>query len=132
MSGHHAHTGGHASEIRTLAQRVENIAERLRDVPLPIAAQYYLAAASEVSGDYRATERVCRNVMPSLPDPRTREGFGPATFPANFSGLSSRAPSPNAACSTKDSLTHKRRSGSPKRSINRPASSWDVSSWRCA
>jgi class 3 adenylate cyclase/tetratricopeptide (TPR) repeat protein len=84
MSGHHVHTGGHATEVRTLAQRVEAIAERLGDVPLQIAAQYYLAAASDLSGNYRATERVCRNVMQSLHDQRTREGFGLATFPAVF------------------------------------------------
>src|SRR6059036_604728 len=84
MCGHHVHTGGHATEVRTLAQRVEAIAERLGDVPLQIAAQYYLAAGSRLSGDYRATERVCRNVMQSLHDQRTREGFGLATFPAVF------------------------------------------------
>src|SRR5207247_2387466 len=60
MSGHHLHTGGHATEVRTLAQRVEAIAERLGDVPLQIAAQYYLAAASYLSGDYRATEHACQ------------------------------------------------------------------------
>jgi len=85
MSGHHVHTGGHATEVRTLAQRVEAIAERLGDVPLQIAAQYYLAAASDLSGDYRATERVCRNLMQSLHDQRTREGFGLATLPAVYS-----------------------------------------------
>src|SRR5438445_2882713 len=60
MSGHHVHTGGHVTEMRTLAQRVETISERLGDGLLHIAAQYYLAAASHLSGDYRATERVCR------------------------------------------------------------------------
>jgi tetratricopeptide (TPR) repeat protein len=84
MSGHHLHTGGHATEVRTLAQRVEAIAERLGDVPLQIAAQYYLAAAADLSGDYRATERVCRNLMQSLHDQRTREGFGLATVPAVY------------------------------------------------
>jgi tetratricopeptide (TPR) repeat protein len=84
LGGHHVHTGGHATEVRTLAQRVETIAERLGDGPLQIAAQYHLAAASDLSGDYRATERVCRNVMQSLHDQRTREGFGLATFPAVF------------------------------------------------
>jgi tetratricopeptide (TPR) repeat protein len=84
MSGHHLHTGGHVAEVYTFAQTVEAIAERLGDVPLQIAAQYYLASASELSGDYRATERVCRNVMSSLPDQRTREGFGLATLPAVF------------------------------------------------
>jgi len=34
MSGHHVHTGGHGTEVRALAQRVEAIAERLGDVPV--------------------------------------------------------------------------------------------------
>jgi class 3 adenylate cyclase len=34
MSGHHLHTGGHVTEVRTYAQTVEAIAERLGDVPL--------------------------------------------------------------------------------------------------
>jgi len=38
MSGHHVHTGGHVTEVRTSAQTVEAIAERLGDVPLQIAA----------------------------------------------------------------------------------------------
>jgi tetratricopeptide (TPR) repeat protein len=68
-----------------LAQRVEAIAERLGDVPLQIAAQYYLAAAADLSGDYRATEHVGRNLMQSLHDQRTRKGFGLATVPAVYS-----------------------------------------------
>src|SRR5438445_10862529 len=82
MSGHHLHTGGHATEVRTLAQRVDAIAERLGDVPLQIAAQYYLAAGSRLSGDYRWTEHLCRKLMQSLPDQRTRERFGLVVFPA--------------------------------------------------
>ena len=85
MSGHHVHTGGHVGEVRTLAQRVKAIAERLGDVPLRIAAQYYLAAASHLTGDYRGTEHICRELMQSLPNERTREGFGLATFPAVYS-----------------------------------------------
>ena len=49
VSGHHVHTGGHVTEMRTFAQRVEAIAQRLGDVPLQIAAQCYLAAASHLS-----------------------------------------------------------------------------------
>ncbi len=85
MSGHHLHTGGHVTEVRTFAQTVEAIAERLDDVPLQIAAQYYLAAASHLSGDYRGTEDVCRKLMQSLHDHRTRERFGLAVFPAVMS-----------------------------------------------
>jgi class 3 adenylate cyclase/tetratricopeptide (TPR) repeat protein len=82
ICGHHVHTGGHATEVRTLAQRVEAIAERLGDVPLQIAAQYYLATGSRLSGDYRGIEHVCRKLMQSLPDQRTRERFGLVVFPA--------------------------------------------------
>jgi class 3 adenylate cyclase/tetratricopeptide (TPR) repeat protein len=85
ISGHHLHTGGHATEVRTLAQRVEAIAETLGDVPLQIAAQYYLAAGSRLSGDYRGTEHLCRKLMQSLPDQRTRERFGLVVFPAVMS-----------------------------------------------
>jgi tetratricopeptide (TPR) repeat protein len=85
MSGHHVHTGGQVTEVRTLAQRVETIGERLGDVPLQIAAQFYLAAASHLSGDYRGTERVCRRLMQSLHGQPTRERFGLLTSPAVWS-----------------------------------------------
>jgi class 3 adenylate cyclase/tetratricopeptide (TPR) repeat protein len=85
MCGHHVHTGSHVTEVRTFAQRVKAIAERLGDAPLQIAAQYYLAAAFHLSGDYRATEHVCRNLMQSLQDERTHERFGLVVFPAVMS-----------------------------------------------
>jgi len=81
MCGHHLHTGSHVAEVRTLAQRVDTISERLGDGALHIAAQYYLTA-SYLSGDYRTTERACRTLMQSLPDQRTREKFGLVVFPA--------------------------------------------------
>jgi tetratricopeptide (TPR) repeat protein len=73
------------TEGRTLAHRVEAIAERLGDGPLRIAAQYYLTAASYLSGDYRGTERVCRTLMQSLDDQWAREGFSLVTSPAVWS-----------------------------------------------
>jgi class 3 adenylate cyclase/tetratricopeptide (TPR) repeat protein len=82
MCGHHLHTGGDVTEVRTLAQRVEAIAERLGDVPLQIAAQYYLAAGSKLSGDYRGTGDVFRRLTQSLDDQRTRQRFRLAVFPA--------------------------------------------------
>jgi tetratricopeptide (TPR) repeat protein len=85
MSGHHLHTGGHVTQVRTFAQTVEAIAERLGDVALQIAAQFYLAAAFHLSGDYRGTERVCRTLMQSLHDQPTRERFGLVTVPAVWS-----------------------------------------------
>jgi class 3 adenylate cyclase len=85
MSGHHLHTGGHVTEVHTCAHTVETIAETLGDVPLQIAAQFYLAAASHLSGNYRATEHVCRTLMQLLHDQQTRERFGLAVFPAVMS-----------------------------------------------
>jgi class 3 adenylate cyclase/tetratricopeptide (TPR) repeat protein len=85
MCSHHLMTGGHASQVRTSAQRVEAIGERLGDVPLQVAAQYYLALACYISGDYRGTEHACRSLMQSLQGERTRERFGLAQFPATMS-----------------------------------------------
>jgi hypothetical protein len=69
-------------EVRRFALGVEGIAERLGDVPLRTAVQYYLAGASYLSGDYRATEHVCRTFVQWLDDQPTRERFGLAAFPA--------------------------------------------------
>ena len=49
-SGHNVHTGGHATEVRTFAERVEAIGETLSDVPLQVAAQYYLVGACHTRG----------------------------------------------------------------------------------
>ncbi|MGH8072124.1 MAG: ATP-binding protein [Candidatus Entotheonellia bacterium] len=85
MSSYYLNTGAHAADVRTFAQRVEAIGERLSDVPLQVAAQYYLALACYTSGDYRGTEDHCRRLMQSLQDDRTRERFGVAVFPAVLS-----------------------------------------------
>jgi tetratricopeptide (TPR) repeat protein len=88
MSGHQVHTGGQVTQVRT----VEAIAERLGDVPLRIAAQYYLAAVANLSGDHRGTEQMCLRLIESLRGERGRERFGLATFPAVYSrGLLARA-----------------------------------------
>jgi class 3 adenylate cyclase/tetratricopeptide (TPR) repeat protein len=84
MSGHHLHTGGHAAEVRTFAQRAKAIAGMLGDVRL-VAAQYYLVSACYRSGDYRGTEHVCQRQMQLLPGDRARERFGQAVFPAAHS-----------------------------------------------
>jgi len=81
MSGHHVHTGGHVGEIRKCAERVGAIGERLGDVPLRVAAQYYFVIGSHLAGDYRATEQHCRTLMESLQGDRARERFGLALFP---------------------------------------------------
>jgi class 3 adenylate cyclase len=127
MSGHHLHTGSHVKEVRTFAHTVEAIAERLDDVALKIAARYYVAQASHLSGDSRRAEDVCRRLMPLLRGQPTRERFGlPCSLPSCLAATW-RAFSPNAAYSTRETLTDKRRFGSPKRSITRSASLWDLS-----
>jgi tetratricopeptide (TPR) repeat protein len=85
MSGHHLHSGGHVREVRAFAHTVEAIAERLDDAALQIAAQYYVAHASHLAGDFRRAEDVCRRLMRSLRDQPTRERFGLAVFPAVMS-----------------------------------------------
>jgi class 3 adenylate cyclase/tetratricopeptide (TPR) repeat protein len=85
MSGHHVHAGGHVAEVRRFAQTVGDIGERLGDVPLQIAAQFYLAAAFDLSGDYGGTERVCRALMQSLDGERAGKRFGLLTSPAAWS-----------------------------------------------
>jgi tetratricopeptide (TPR) repeat protein len=85
MSGHHMATGGHATDVRTFAQRVQDVGETLGDVPLQVAAQYYLVHSGHLSGDYRGTEHLCRRLMQSLQGERTRERFGLAIFPAVLS-----------------------------------------------
>ena len=66
MCRHHVITGSHVTEVRTFAQRVEAIAGTLGDVPLQIAAQYYLVFACHASGDYRGTEHVSRKLTQLL------------------------------------------------------------------
>ncbi len=86
MSSYYQNAGGHATDVRTCAQRVEAIGETLGDVPLQVVAQYYLLLACHLSGDYRGTEHHCRRLMQLLQDDRNRKPFGLAVFPAVMSG----------------------------------------------
>jgi predicted ATPase len=81
MSGTYLATGGHTADVRAFAQRVEAIGESLGDVPLQVAAQYYLIYACHLSGDYRGTEHVCRRQIQSLEGERARERFRLLFFP---------------------------------------------------
>ena len=85
MCRHHSISGGHVTEVRTFAQRVEAIAETLSDVPLQVAAQYYSAFVCHTSGDYRGTEHVCRGLTQLLQGNRIRERFGLSALPAMWS-----------------------------------------------
>jgi tetratricopeptide (TPR) repeat protein len=81
----HQWTGGHTSDMHTSAQRVQAIAETLADMPLQVAARYYLLMACHNSGDYGGTEHFCQKLMQLLEGERTRERFGLAVFPATLS-----------------------------------------------
>jgi tetratricopeptide (TPR) repeat protein len=73
--------GGDAADAHAMAKRAEDIATALDEVPLYVAARYYLAWASYIAGDYGETERICRALMASLQGERRRERFG-VVFPA--------------------------------------------------
>jgi len=85
MCTHSMWTGGHAAEAGALARRVEGIGETLADLPLRIAAQYYLLLTCFNAGDYRGTEDHCRRLIQLLTGERFRERFGLAVFPAVIS-----------------------------------------------
>jgi tetratricopeptide (TPR) repeat protein len=85
MCSLHQWTGGHTSDMHPFAQRVQAIAETLADIPLQVAAQYYLLMACHNSDDYGGTEHFCQKLMQSLQGERTRERFGLAVFPAVLS-----------------------------------------------
>ncbi len=127
MSGHHWHIGGHVTDVRRFAVTVEDIGERLGDVPLQIAAHYYLAAAAHLSGDYRASEHVCRRFVQSLHDLPSRDRFGLAVFPAVVSRAYLARTLAERGLFDEGTRTGNKRSGPPKRSITHSASSWHVS-----
>jgi class 3 adenylate cyclase/tetratricopeptide (TPR) repeat protein len=76
------HTGGHAIEVQRLAQRIENIGEKLGDAPLLVVAQFFQFLACHLAGDYRRTARVCRRLVQALQGERTHQRFGLVVFPA--------------------------------------------------
>ena len=76
MSSLYLTIGGHANAAHALAERSEAIAEALGETRLKVAAQYYLAWASYISGDYARTERVCGTMIDSLQGNRRQERFG--------------------------------------------------------
>jgi class 3 adenylate cyclase/tetratricopeptide (TPR) repeat protein len=82
LAGQQLHTGGPVSKGRALAERVEAIAERVGDVSLHMAAQYYFVVSATQGGDYRAAEEISRRMMQSFHDARNRERFGLVIPPA--------------------------------------------------
>ena len=81
MSSYHWTTGGHVTAVQTYAQKVEAIGETLSDVPLQVAAQYYRAGASYISGDHEGAEACCRSMLSFVHGDRHRERFRLPLFP---------------------------------------------------
>ncbi len=75
-------TTGSWTEARTFGESARSIAETLGDVPLQVAANYYLGLASFISGRYRSAEDYCRKIVHSLQGDLSRQRFGLSLFPA--------------------------------------------------
>jgi tetratricopeptide (TPR) repeat protein len=77
----HARLTGHSADAVASARKVEAIAGTLGDLPLTVAANYYLGTAHFAAGDYRrAGEFFEKTIAPLEGDPG-RERFGMAGFP---------------------------------------------------
>ena len=86
MSEHTRQTG-HAADAPTFAERALKIAERLGDLHLRVAANYYLGTACFVAGDYRRTDKYFGTILDLLKGDRFRERCGLAGFPAVMSRM---------------------------------------------
>ena len=85
MSGHLWQTGD-TTEALACAERAKNIAERLSDFPLHVAANFYVGQACFVLGDYRRAEIVFRDNVQVLQADLSRQLLGLAGFPSVLSG----------------------------------------------
>jgi class 3 adenylate cyclase/tetratricopeptide (TPR) repeat protein len=81
----HARMTGNAAEAPAFAERARAIGERLGDLPLRVAANYYLGTAYFVSGDYRRTDEFFQKILQLLEGDLVRERCGLAGFPAVMS-----------------------------------------------
>ena len=67
------------------AERALTIAEELEDLPLRVAANYYLGTAYFVAGDYRRVDEYFPRILELLAGDRFRERCGLAGFPVVMS-----------------------------------------------
>ncbi len=81
----HARQTGHSADAPTFAERAQTIAEGLGDLPLRVAASYYLGTAYFVSGDYRRVDEFFSKILQLLEGDLIRERCGLAGFPAVMS-----------------------------------------------
>jgi len=77
----HARLTGHSADAVTSACKVEAIAGALGDLPLTVAANYYLATAHFAAGDFRRAGEFFEKTIAPLEGDLGRERFGMAGFP---------------------------------------------------
>jgi class 3 adenylate cyclase/tetratricopeptide (TPR) repeat protein len=77
----HARLTGQSADAVTSARKVQAIAEQLGDLPLTVAANYYLATAHLAAGDYRRAGEFFERTIAPLEGDLERERFGMAGFP---------------------------------------------------
>jgi class 3 adenylate cyclase/tetratricopeptide (TPR) repeat protein len=81
----HARMSGNAAEAPALAHRALTIGEELEDLPLRVAANYYVGTAYFVVGDYAKTDEFFSRILQLLVGDRIRERCGLAGFPVVMS-----------------------------------------------
>jgi tetratricopeptide (TPR) repeat protein len=81
----HARMTGYAPEAPAFAERALAIAEGFGDLPLRVAATYYLGTACFVAGDYRRTDEFFPKILELLEGELVRERYGMAGLPAVMS-----------------------------------------------
>jgi predicted ATPase/class 3 adenylate cyclase len=81
----HTRQMGHAADAPAFAERALTIAEGLEDLPLRVAANYYLGTAYFASGDYRQTDEFFSKIAQLLEGDLVRERCGLAGFPSVMS-----------------------------------------------
>ena len=84
MSSHFLQTG-YPTEALTCAQRTLTFAETLSDLPLTVAANFYLGWARVTLGDYRQATDFLQKIVESLKGDLSRERLGHNSFPAVMS-----------------------------------------------
>ena len=77
----HARLTGHCADAVASARNVQAIGQTLGDLPLAVAASYYLGTAHLAAGDYRAAGEFLEKTVAPLEGDLARERFGMAGFP---------------------------------------------------
>jgi tetratricopeptide (TPR) repeat protein len=78
---------GHAADAPAFAERALTIGEALEDLTLRVAANYYLATAYFVAGNYRRLDELFPRILQLLDGDRFRERCGLAGFPVVMSRM---------------------------------------------